>query len=1757
MEHAPYSPIASTSRHPYVPNSPFVPTSDFGEREEEDAFSGGEEYWKKQARVDGHEAASRHADRVPESASSDDELAMSPTRPLPSRRVLGTSTSTTKRTRTPSPDSPDPATSSSRTSPIVARTSIGTSPVLLRNSSPSPKRKRSVSPVGSDDSLDTLDPIAQHKPPRKPTTPPLSSPDRHDATLPRRSTSPPEQIEELIPSPAKGRSLRTRTAQQLHPFSIEQLRYRKTLLKNGWAGAVVAGQKAVELSAEELRQRKLAQERKKKDDLGGWLVDAEEPGSGGKRPEEIQSGDGQSTSDREESEDGMTLLEREARKAERMRREIEAGFGIERKRTAGRTDGSPRRRNGPSRIDDPGRSTSTLHRKQSSKSRANRPRAESEPPTSSPGHGAHQDRHGKKTGKSSKVRQKPFQAHDGQDRARKQRKATSTRADSEPPASSPARLHVHVSTATKRRIAKPSKSVHAHGRDRDRTALDADILNVPRIESDLDSDSDDVQVESLDGESEIPSDSEAEEEDEEGSEAEEGEDDATARRSRYKLDTSRKRALTSMLPKSFFKKAQEDLKLMERERAMGIDSGDELNSGDEEAQEIRKNKAKRRKDARRLDEPMRFDGDAFTDESGEEPDRTDSEAEQEAQEEHDAVYAWERNFAPARGRAGRGDDIVERFLKQARRPKKSVKQGGKKQEAKGSRVIRDANGSREGGKDRPRRSGGGDERPKVSEARSRPLIKAVRLDSERALFASAGLRHEGDDDAAPIRFDHDRQPSVTSAAVPDMAQSARSERDDEIWASFANFTFDFGIERLPPGVQFASSESFIQNGHLYSLIQPSTASLASTFAYGLALNASATIDEIAGQLPTLMDAIHDSITSQSSPSAEAGVEPVTDLSRALRFLGNFISTKLASTTPDDKYRFGSTLATHLDHLDLRLANNEADIMNSKSSRTARILQSWYTVDLTARLASTFAIGGDSRRLGRFVSHLVRLLLADGLDNSISSLKRVMQVFPTGQLTVSDTTVEAWTGLISLATRTECQGDATFDEGDLWNIVVEETLASLATSVRSRGGPVAGELLSLTAMFLCAASQFSPSGISSSKPRLRTHWPVMLQCLDSIQAGALTGTDHVASSTAISRRDRYLWTLFARCLVFVERWDWKMQVNDEVLARLFGLAAARRLANLSIEHRVDFPTGLEHPEKFNVIELEPNKDTAFSIFLKLVISAANNLPESTDAEQRKRSTQLVRLAVRLAPISTDWNDQSPELAKSDSILVNHYSLLLTLAILHPAQAGQRVEQARKLAAFAKADKEVRKATVRAIWIWARAFRHFDLPLEPLLAWLGSIVSLLTTEYLDVEKQPRIEHSGKSKGDLLWPRAVLISMSLRLVQRVMRLNGGRSTERDLFPEPSLLRPTWTSEILKSALALDPMIGREVLETIACYLELRSSALQAIQARSVPDKEVPPIPQQDSQDDYGMDEFDFNDPALDALLGEGEDHDAAVALDGEAEAIQSKDKLLVQTIKADLGPAFFSLVTRIYSNSMGSGPQIGDRAGYASEVIKMWTDCVEILVSHRVDEWRSYLRYGNHSFQRIGDALGKLDTGLFLAIQILGRDRSILTDCSEEILSIWFSTIGSATLTSQHILTSALLNAESPSPLFENAPYTGAATPRPIEIEQLDLLDHRIELLKVVFANAARIASFQPSAAAPFAKPLLPKPTVMRYLRDMLSSMRAYLSAIRDKERKRSYATLVDAILQSLANARAPDSDKSLFTESTLPDIKVLRDAISFYL
>lgn len=185
---------------------------------------------------------------------------------------------------------------SSLQSPILPSPRHRTSAISQEQHS-SPPQRRAISSDSSDHEVE------------------LVSARKSSPALSACSASPPAMLQDT------GRSLRNRTAAQLNPYSIEQAKYTRTLLRNGWQGAVVAGPRRGEETAEELHRKKVAAALAPKDDLDGWLEYEEgQPVARGRAPSLPPA----ELSD--DSVDGEDLLEREARRRDKMARQVEAAF---------------------------------------------------------------------------------------------------------------------------------------------------------------------------------------------------------------------------------------------------------------------------------------------------------------------------------------------------------------------------------------------------------------------------------------------------------------------------------------------------------------------------------------------------------------------------------------------------------------------------------------------------------------------------------------------------------------------------------------------------------------------------------------------------------------------------------------------------------------------------------------------------------------------------------------------------------------------------------------------------------------------------------------------------------------------------------------------------------------------------------------------------------------------------------------------------------------------------------------------------------------------------------------------------------------------------------------------------------------------------------------------------------------------------------------------------------------------------------------
>jgi hypothetical protein len=255
---------------------------------------------------------------------------------------------------------------------------------------------------------------------------------------------------------------------------------------------------------------------------------------------------------------------------------------------------------------------------------------------------------------------------------------------------------------------------------------------------------------------------------------------------------------------------------------------------------------------------------------------------------------------------------------------------------------------------------------------------------------------------------------------------------------------------------------------------------------------------------------------------------------------------------------------------------------------------------------------------------------------------------------------------------------------------------------------------------------------------------------------------------------------------------------------------------------------------------------------------------------------------------------------------------------------------------------------------------------------------------------------------------------------------------------------------------LVGTECLKCIQCFLNLRSKAL-------APVKQAVQV----SQDEFGFDDFDMNDPALNELIGyrnEAAPFDAKKAADSD----------FATYVKNQLSPSIWKLLSAIYMPDLDVSrfaPTVGHdsqmRADYVIQVVQCWTACASVLIDNRLkvrpsggnlddrscaaQDWDSYIVFGDETYKRIADPLGRREVGMLFGCCLFDMDFDAFNQHCDEFIGIWFESLVARRLTQQHRFTNQLLNSLS----TEHAMYGGLQVGR---APGSDLYSFTLETLKL---------------------------------------------------------------------------------------------------
>ncbi|KAH8995082.1 Mus7/MMS22 family-domain-containing protein [Lactarius hatsudake] len=708
----------------------------------------------------------------------------------------------------------------------------------------------------------------------------------------------------------------------------------------------------------------------------------------------------------------------------------------------------------------------------------------------------------------------------------------------------------------------------------------------------------------------------------------------------------------------------------------------------------------------------------------------------------------------------------------------------------------------------------------------------------------------------PPRLPHVRRPPrhrskdrTTQDRAPSTSRVPDPEPDREVRQ---RIVVDFDIPFLSSGKVFTAS-CYLGRGWLHELLSVLSGALPPhpppRFEVdGHALSSTSTALDYTVFLPYACDSFAKVLDDPQSMSHDAFVRWNTDM-HAVCSLVSWISSCAAGNdthlirTASLEYT-GSLIA----RIDTALGDSEEQ---AKSLSPSMLCLQWFAIELLVRTCWS-AMSSDedlttavSARLVGFATRLLRIGVQAALSLVIDNDESL------DDFSLHPCAAELWICLIHL-------GASPWDDSSgSW---------TGSSSLDGRHPPA--EFSSLR--IIRTGKPFSAHGVSTSTSRLSTSWEIVLLALDRIRLVADPQVDGSLSSRNLRRRDAYVRLVVSRCFLLHQRWHWRLDddASAAVFRRLVEIFKSRRFADLRGEI-AGFPAFAQENDP-HLLAQHASTDSAFSIFLKLIYASAQQMrpPAMRDEEYLGRIKKLLSLITPVGSVQAQPAHAPPRSALDDaqlSMLYNRFgALALAMRVLPSAEnARYRISLARRYADVARAPAPTRAVCIRAATLLALQALDMALPLAPALEWSAEIARVLLAEFRAVAGAARTER----------------------VQCVQLLLYGLGDLSRAATSP----PAGTDK--------DPST---VLEGV-----LESHLNYALSLQEDRDREQPPQPanQEESQDEYGQFDLNWDDPRV------------LAALDSTAEPmppLQYTYQSIVEHIKSAVTPTIFDHFIKAFEDN-----------------------------------------------------------------------------------------------------------------------------------------------------------------------------------------------------------------------------------------------------
>jgi hypothetical protein len=603
------------------------------------------------------------------------------------------------------------------------------------------------------------------------------------------------------------------------------------------------------------------------------------------------------------------------------------------------------------------------------------------------------------------------------------------------------------------------------------------------------------------------------------------------------------------------------------------------------------------------------------------------------------------------------------------------------------------------------------------------------------------------------------------------AEMITSARD--VWTEHQSIKIDCDIQLLRSGISFGPN-TYLGKGWLYELTQVLRADVETPVplrysSHGIELGPAATITDLLESLNSLCNRFPEFVLNSRSDVTLGYLRQLQGLMHALCQQCSWLASQA-----------GAEERTLLEGpvCDAITCTVKAVTESPESSGPITCCFLWFCVEMSVRLRRGLkqvnpglGINTNSDQSIDLACTFARNLLAQGLKPAMQAIQGCSED-GLDAACAPCFTAESWICLIHLLNSDSFTFPANYHAVPahaFWHIV-RSPIQDKCTGITALE---ASERVWGTMFSLCALSQFSVHGMTTSTCRLPCCWELVAFALGQIRLSADPEKDRSLQRRSLDGRDSYIRIVTGRCFILWARWHWSLDDASPMFILLIDIFRSRKFANLRHEQS-DFPDFMLRHD-LRLLSSLKRKDTAFTVFLKLIVQSAQR---SADGESRLRVSPNLRKLLSLAvPVgSMPFSRAKPPTVHELSMLFNRFSAIAIAVHLDPTHntIQKRVNEARRYINFKEADHNTRVTCIRAMMHYACLLNYHRSPLEPALSWLGEMADTLIDESLA---------SASGQPDDMTIQA--INLLLGSVRRIILTKVEPSSETEPeYPDPILL-------------------------------------------------------------------------------------------------------------------------------------------------------------------------------------------------------------------------------------------------------------------------------------------------------------------------------------------------------------------------------------